>query len=133
MKSFISIKIALLPFVLFWLASGLGYPLSGALTGAVLAAVALAYRVRNGGPLLLESVALAVLLLLALLHATPLANYEVYGVAWSFIALGGACAASVCAGRPWTGAYVAPAWPGIDKSPLFQQINRLISSLWAAV
>lgn len=133
MRAFLSIKIALLPFALFWLMSGLGYPSSGALVGALVAAAALTYRLHRDGPLLLESVALAVLSLLVILPGTLMADYTAHGVAWSFVALGSACAVSVFSGRPWTGAYSAAAWQGVDKSPLFHQINRFISSLWAAL
>lgn len=131
MKAFVSVKIALLPFAVFWLASGLHYPFQGALAGALLAAVALVYRARSKGPMLLESVALAVLSMLALL--TWFTDDAVHGVAWSFLALGCACAVSVFAGRPWTGAYSAREWRGVDKSPLFYQVNRLVSSLWAVL
>ncbi len=128
MKTFLSVKIALLPFALFWIASGLGYALVGALAGAVLAAVALVYRVRQGGPLLLESTALIVLSVLALMYGMPLGSQ---GVALSFLALGSACSYSVFVGRPWTSAYSAAAWQGASQSALFVRINRFISSLWA--
>src|SRR5438105_1840852 len=91
MKTFLSVKIALLPFVLFWMLSGMGYSLPGALAGAVLAALALAYRVRTRGPMLLEGGALLVLALIALLHISPFASYASHGAAWSFLALGAAC------------------------------------------
>lgn len=130
MKAFLSIKIALLPFVLFWLAGASGHFFFGALAGALLAAGALGYRLRRRQPPMLESVALPVLLLLAMLSGTPMAGY---GVAASLIALGAACAASVLVKRPWTGEYAAPAWQGVHQSALFQQINRLISSLWAGI
>ncbi|HXE49135.1 MAG TPA: NAD(P)/FAD-dependent oxidoreductase [Ramlibacter sp.] len=133
MKAFLSVKIALLPFVLFWTLSGLGYSLPGALAGAALAALALAYRVRTRGPMLLEGGALLVLPLIALMHMSPFASYASHSAAWSFLALGAACAVSVLIGQPWTGAYAATAWQGVARTPLFMQINRFISSLWAAV
>lgn len=133
MKAFLSVKFALLPFILFWLASGLQQSLPGALLGAALAATALAYRVRTAGPMLLESTALVILPLIALVQGSPLAGEASHANAWSFLALGAACAISVLMGKPWTAAYAAPAWPGVAQTPLFVQINRFISSLWAAV
>ncbi len=133
MKAFISVKIALLPFVIFWLLSGLGHSFIGALAGALFAAMALVYRVRTGGPQLLESIALVVLSLLALLHESPFAHYAAHGVDGSFVALGVTCAVSVYAGRPWTSLYTAAALQGVNKTPLFHQINWFISLLWAVV
>lgn len=133
MKAFLSVKIALLPFAVFWLGSALHQPFAAAIAGALLAAAALAYRVRSGGPLLLEGVALAMLAAFALADMIPAAPVAAQRVAWSFLLLGGACAASVLAGRPWTGAYAAAAWQGVDRTPLFQQINRFVSALWAAL
>ncbi|RZI43342.1 NAD(P)/FAD-dependent oxidoreductase [Herbaspirillum sp. HC18] len=130
MKAFLSIKIALLPFAVFWFAAGLGHPFAGALAGALFAALALAWRIRSGGPRILESAALIILSLLAFLPETPLAAH---GTASSFIMLGIACAASVLAGKPWTAAYAAAAWHGMTQSPIFRQVNRTISSIWAVL
>lgn len=133
MKTYLSVKIALLPFALYWLANGLGSPLLGASAGALIAAVAFAYRVRFGGPRLLEGSALLVLSLIAGLNASGVAGAAAHGVALSFAALGAACGMSVARGQPWTSAYSAAAWKGASQSPLFLQINRWISSLWAVL
>lgn len=130
MQIVLSTNIALLPIVLFWIASGLGHALSGAIAGSFLAAVALIYRSHTKGPMFLEVTALLMLPLLALLQATPLATH---GVAFSYLGLGAACALSVLLGKPWTGLYAAAAWQGAHQTDLFTHINRLISSLWAAV
>lgn len=133
MRTFISIKIALLPFALFWVASGLQQPLLGALAGALFAVIAFAYRIRSGGPRLLEGGAAVALTALAMLRWSPFVLYASYDAAFSFIALGLICATSVLVGRPWTAAYSAAAWPAGDKNSLFYRINRLISVLWAAL
>src|SRR5206468_3945585 len=133
MKTFLSVKIALLPFVLYWLASGAGSPLLGALAGALIAALGLVYRTRSDGPRLLEGCALIVLSLIAALHELGFAGDASHGVAWSFLALGATCAVSVVSGRPWTAAYAAAAWPGTAQTPLFLRINSLLSSLWAVL
>src|SRR5512141_1409901 len=98
MKAFLSVKIALLPFAAFWTLSGMGWPHAGALLGVVLATSALAYRIRTGGAMLLETTALVFLSLLVLLGLSPLAGYAMHAVAASFLALGAACAISVSIG-----------------------------------
>lgn len=123
----------MLPYVLYWVASGLGLPLPGALLGTLVAALALVYRTRSGGPQLLEGSALGVLSLIAVLYGSGVAGDAARGVAWSFLALGATCAASVARGRPWTAAYAAAAWPGTAETPLFLRINQFVSALWAVL
>lgn len=133
MKTFFSVKFALLPFVVYWAAAGFGWHGAGAALGAAIAAAMLVVRLRTKSPWLLEAVGLPVLALLAVAHAIPLRLVADNGVAWSFLALGLACSTSVAGGRPWTGAYAAAAWGGASESELFRRINGFLSTLWAAI
>jgi all-trans-retinol 13,14-reductase len=47
--------------------------------------------------------------------------------------LGLAMAASVAFNRPWTMAFSASQWPGMQSDPVFLQINAGMSGLWAVV
>jgi len=133
MKTFLGVKLALLPFVLFWTAAGFGAARTGAAAGAVLAGALIAWRLATRGPTLLEAVGAVVLAGIALVPAGAGFAPGDGGVAASFVVLGLACAASVVLGRPWTSAYARSAWAGASGSALFERVNRVLSGLWAAL
>ena len=137
MKTFLGVKIALLPFVLFWTLSGFGHPLAGAAAGALWAAGATLARIRAAQTPWLElagAVALSAIALgLALSPETRLFSLDPHGLALSFVALALACAVSVLRGSPWTATYARTAYEGMSHSALFMRVNTVLSSAWAAI
>ncbi|MHB1123206.1 MAG: FAD-dependent oxidoreductase [Ramlibacter sp.] len=133
MKAFVLAKIGLLPYAVYWFASGLGHGFAGAVIGALAAGAVLLHRLRRGGPLLLEGAAVAVLSVIAAAYLSGWDAGATHGVAWSLLVLGAAAAVSVAIGQPWTATYSAAAWRGVQGTSLFLRINAAISSLWSGV
>lgn len=130
MKVFLTIKLALLPFVVFWAVlawqqpawavwSGLGLSLAGNLWRASRAELA---------PLELGGLALFVLLGIAN-DVAP--SWTAANALWlSFAGLGGISFVSLAVGRPWTADYSRASYADSASTPQFQLINMLMTGLW---
>jgi len=132
MKAFMRATHLLLPLPVYLIATALGQPLAGALAGL---ALAMASGVcRHGARLppfelgLVAGLAAAVASLATGLIVRPAA-----GEALVMVGLAAGAAASLVQRRPWTTAFSAYGYGGAAGTPLFVQINMLISSLWAGL
>jgi len=133
MQAFLRVTLLLLPLPVYLIAARLGWPMAGALAGLALAvAVALA---RHGArvPPPFETGLVAGLFAASAGLAAGLIDRPAAGDALVMAGLAIGAAASLWRGQPWTAAFSAADYGGAAASPLFLQINRLISGLWAGL
>ncbi len=133
MKTVIAAKLALLPILLLWIASATGHGLIGSLVAAALAVGGIVWFKRQGRDPIVFWISLSVIAFVAAAHALHWQAVMENAAAATQLALGVGMAASVALSRPWTAALAAASWRGVESSPLFIQINRILSLLWAAV
>ena len=133
MKTFLTVKLALAPLVLFWTLLGFGAP--GWAIGASLAlltAFAL-WRWSSRQTFLLELGALATLAMIGALYLRdPL--WTAQNALWmSFAGLGLVSLVSLALRRPWTGDYARAAFPDSAGTPQFLLINAAMTGLWGVL
>lgn len=133
MMSFLRAHLGMVPMLAYLPLAGLGWPVAGAAVGLVLALMRAAWLARQGRWLVFELALLGALALLLPLHlaGTPLPRGAAPAVLFGALALG--ATASLLLGRPWTAEFSAADYQGTTETPLFGQVNRLISGLWAGL
>jgi len=133
MKTFVLVKFALLPFVLFWLLLRAGHPGSAIFAALALSLAGNALRAARREFIGLEAGALA---LFAALGAAWLAApaFTAANALWlSFTGLSAVSFISLAAGRPWTADYSRLARPENAGTPQFRAINAAITGLWGVL
>jgi len=130
MKVFLTIKLALLPFVVFWALLAWQQPNWAVWSALAMALAANLWRASRAELAVLELGSLALFVLLAI--ANDLApNWMAANALWLCQAgLGIISFVSLAAGRPWTADYSRSAYSDSASTPQFHLINMLITGLW---
>ncbi len=133
MKTFLTVKLALLPFAVFWLLMGLHHPDLAIGTAFALSCAGMIWRALRREFMSLE--ALGVALFLVLGHALALApDWTAANAVWlSFAFIGVGSLVSVLLGRPWTGDYARAAYPDNAATVQFRLINAALTGLWGVL
>ncbi|HZR87232.1 MAG TPA: NAD(P)/FAD-dependent oxidoreductase [Bradyrhizobium sp.] len=130
MKIFLTVKLALIPFILFWALLGAHHADWAIWLGLVLSLAGNAWRVWRRDIVMLEAGGLVLFSVLAALQlAAP--DWTATNALWlSFAGLGAISLFSVLIGRPWTADYSRTAYSATAGTPQFRAVNAAISLLW---
>jgi len=130
MRIFLTVKLALAPFVVFWALLAARHPALAIAAGLVLSLVGNGWRAWHRDLMVLEIGGLFLFGLLMLAQfASP--GWAAANALWlSFAGLGAISLLSVAFGRPWTADYSRAAYPGNASTPQFHIINAAITALW---
>ncbi len=129
MKTFLTVKLGLLPAVVFWVLAGAGHGRLGLVLGAVLGAAALAWNHMRALRRPMETAFAGFLVLAALADLAGVTDITTVK-AGSFAVLGVTALWSCRQCRPWTADYAASAFGGAAESPVFVAVNMALSLLW---
>src|SRR3954452_14359875 len=130
MKVFLTVKLALLPFVVFWALLAWHQPAQAVWAALALALAANVWRAVRTELAMLELGTLALFVLLAIANDVA-ANWTAANALWlSFAGLGVVSFVSLAVGRPWTADYSRSAYADSASTPQFHLINMLITGLW---
>lgn len=130
MKIFLTVKLALIPFVVFWALLGARHPDWAIWSGLSLSLAGNLWRAWRRELMTLEAGAFVLFALLAVAQfAAP--DWAAANALWlSFAGLGAISLSSAAFGRPWTADYSRAAYPDNAGTPQFLIINLAISGLW---
>lgn len=130
MKTFLTVKLALVPLAVFWLLLGAQRPDWAIGSGFVLSLAGNLWRLYRGEFALLEVFGLALFMFLG--QAMMLApEWAADNALWlSFAGLGAVSLISVALGRPWTADYSRAAYSNNAGTMQFRLINAAITGLW---
>ncbi|MGJ4998442.1 phytoene desaturase family protein [Bradyrhizobium sp. HKCCYLS3077] len=133
MKVFLTVKLALLPFVVFWALLAWNQPAWAVWSALALAVAGNVWRAFRGELALLELGGLALFVMLAIANDVA-PNWTMANALWlSFAALGLISFASLAVGRPWTADYSRSAYADSAATPQFHLINMLMTGLWGVL
>jgi all-trans-retinol 13,14-reductase len=130
MKTFFTVKFALIPFVVFWALLGANHPGWAIWSGLILSTAGNIWRGVNRNLAELEVGGLA---LFALLAVSQLVSHDwtASNALWlSFAGLGVISLASLIFGHPWTAYYARAVYPDNAGTPQFRIINAAMTGLW---
>lgn len=133
MKTFLTVKLVLVPFAVFWALLALHHPSWAIWLGLGLSLAGNAWRAYRRELFVLEAGGLALfaaLAALSLIAPTVIAGNALW---LSFAGLAGISALSLAAKRPWTSDYSRAAHPDNADTPQFFLINATITALWAVL
>jgi phytoene dehydrogenase-like protein len=133
MKIFLSVKFALLPFLIFWALLGARHADWAIWSGFALSLAGNLWRIWHREGRGLEA---GGLLLFALLAVAELISpvWAATSALWlSFAGLGLISLVSTLLGRPWTADYAREAYPDNATSPQFRVINAAMTLLWGVL
>lgn len=133
MKIFLTVKLALIPFVVFWGLLGARYPDWAIWSGLTLSLAGNLWRMRRRELLTLEAGGLALFALLAVAQLIAPAWAAANALWLSFAGLGTISLASAAMRRPWTADYSRAAYPDNAATPQFFAINLAITGLWGVL
>ncbi|ABD04808.1 FAD dependent oxidoreductase [Rhodopseudomonas palustris HaA2] len=133
MKTFLTVKLVLVPFALFWALLAMGHVDWAIGAGLVLALIGNAWRAWRRELFVLEVGGLVLFLGLGgLLLVVP--DLAAPTALWlSFAGLSAISIASLVVRRPWTSDYARAAYPDNAATPQFFVINAAITALWAVL
>ncbi|WP_420132796.1 phytoene desaturase family protein [Rhodopseudomonas sp.] len=133
MKTFLTVKLVLVPFAVFWALLALHLPGAAIWCGLLLSLAGNAWRLWRRELFVLESGGLVLFAgLAALLLIAP--DVAAAHALWlSFAGLSAISAASLIARRPWTADYSRAAYPSNAATPQFFLVNAAITGLWAVL
>jgi all-trans-retinol 13,14-reductase len=133
MKTFFTVKFALLPIAVFVFLIVRGMPAAAIGAGFAVALVVCAWRLYAHDIKTLEIAALAIFGALAcgilVAHDVVAAN----AVPLAFAGLGVFSIATVLLRKPWTAEFSRAAYPGAEESPVFVLVNMIVSGLWGVL
>ncbi|MFC5771171.1 phytoene desaturase family protein [Thauera sinica] len=132
MKTFLRVKLFLVPLLAFLIAAAQGHALPGALAGLAWSAGASLLRRGLQPPPPFEAALMAGFALAAIGLAAAAAD-AAQGIGIVMGCLSAGAIASVLRGRPWTAEFSAAEFGGASATPLFVAINETISALWGAL
>jgi all-trans-retinol 13,14-reductase len=133
MSTYLRIKAALLPLLLFSVAATLGWPATGAGLGLAFIGLFL-FRLNDGRRAQPLFIGLAIGLVLIMAgHLLDIAALRQSSTGLLFAGLAAGAGASLAIGRPWTAEFSAAQYAEFAQSQLFAAINRKISALWAVL
>jgi all-trans-retinol 13,14-reductase len=130
MKIFLTVKLALIPFVVFWALLGARRPDWAIWSGFALSLAGNLWRAWRRDIVTLEAGGLALFALLAIAQfASP--DWAAANALWlSFAGLGAISLLSAALGRPWTADYSRAAYSDNAGTPQFLIINLAVTGLW---
>ena len=133
MRTFLTVKLALAPFALFWMLLGLATPGLALAAGGAASLAVTAWRLSRREIMVLEFGGSAIFLILG--AAAPAAPDLIADLVapLSLAGLGLICLGSVALGRPWTADYSRAAYAEAANSPLFIRVNMALSALWGVL
>ncbi|WP_170425035.1 hypothetical protein [Ruegeria arenilitoris] len=133
MKAYLVAHILLLPFLTFTVLAPFGFPLAGAVLGAVIGIVGCA--VRYGAqfpPAFMAAQVLGVLTVtLVLLLGPGIRETDSLAIVFSFLAVG--AFVSIRQGRPWTAELSAADVGEFAQHPAFIKSNMMFSVMWMLI
>jgi all-trans-retinol 13,14-reductase len=133
MKTFINVKLALIPFALFWALLAARHPDWAVWSGLALSLAGNLWRAVSRQFVVLEAGGLVLFVLLALAQWLS-ADWMAVNALWlSFAGLGAISLLSLVLGRPWTSDYARMAYPDNAATPQFRIINAAMSGLWGVL
>jgi len=133
MKTFLTVKLVLIPFVLFWSLLALHQPGWAIGSGLALAIAGNAWRAYRRELFLLEAGGLALFAGLAVLQLGAPDIAARHALWLSFAGLSAISVVSLLARRPWTADYARAAYADNAGTPQFFLINAAITTLWAVL
>ena len=133
MKTFFTVKFALLPIAVFVFLIIRGMPAAAIGAGFIVASIVCAWRLYVRDIKTLEVATLAILGALAV--GALLAPDLVVGnaVPLAFAGLGVFAIATVVLRKPWTAEFSRSAYPGAAENPVFVLVNMILSALWGVL
>jgi phytoene dehydrogenase-like protein len=133
MKTFFTVKFALLPIAIFVFLIVRGMPAAAIGAGFVVALIVCAWRLYARDIKMLEIAALAIFSALAagLLVARDVVVAN--AVPLAFIGLGVFSIATVLLRKPWTAEFSRAAYPEAVENPVFALVNMILSALWGGL
>jgi all-trans-retinol 13,14-reductase len=133
MKTFFTVKFALLPIAIFVFLIVRGMPAAAIGAGFIVALIVCAWRLYVHDIKTLEIAALAIFGALAfgilIAHDVVAAN----AVPLAFIGLGVFSIATVLLRKPWTAEFSRATYPGAEENPVFVLVNMILSALWGGL
>ncbi|MGP0093180.1 MAG: phytoene desaturase family protein [Xanthobacteraceae bacterium] len=133
MRTFLTVKFALIPFVLFWALLGAGHADWAIWSGLALSLAGNAWRAIARDIVALEAGGFALFLLLGLAELAAPAWTTTNALWLSFAGLGAISLGSLALGRPWTADYSRAAYPENAGTPQFRVINAAMTGLWGVL
>ena len=133
MKTFLIVKLALLPFVLFWVLLGAGHPGWAIFAPLALSLAGNSWRAAIQQFAGLEAGALALFLALGISELLAPSFTGANALWLSFAGLSAISFASLAAGRPWTADYSRLEHPENAGTQQFRMINAAITGLWGVL
>src|SRR5215813_3166783 len=133
MKIFLSVKLALLPFVVFWTLLGARHADWAIWSGLALSLAGNLWRIWHRDWIVLE---IGGFFMFASLAAAEWMSptWVAANALWlSFAGLGLISVASALLGHPWTADYARAAYPDNATSPQFRMINGAMTLLWGVL
>ena len=133
MKTFFTVKFALIPFAVFWALLGARHPDWAIGLGLVLSLAGNLWRAARRDLVLLEVGGLALFALLAAAQMVS-GDWTAGNALWlSFEGLGAISLVSLIFGHPWTADYARAAYPDNAGTPQFRIINAAMTGLWGVL
>jgi phytoene dehydrogenase-like protein len=133
MKVFLTVKLALLPFVVFWALLGWHQPSWAVWSALALSLTGNLWRATRSELALLELGSLALFVLLAIANDVAPVWTAINSLWLSFAALGVISFGSLAVSRPWTADYSRASYADSASTPQFQLINMLMTGLWGVL
>lgn len=133
MKIFLTVKLALLPFVIFWALLGLHEVQWAVWSGLALSVAGNGWRALRQELAVLELGGLALFVGLAIAVDIAPGWTALHALWLSFAALGVISIGSLVVGRPWTADYSRAAFPDSADTSQFGLINMAMTGLWGVL
>ena len=126
------IFIAFVPWIAYWVLSGMKMPIPGILAALAVSLAINGYRLREGGIKLMDAVTLAFFVLHLVFNLFLQSTlFDIYGSVLVYIALAGMAWGSIIAHSPFTYQYARDDWsPEFWDQPLFRRVNEIITAVW---
>ncbi|AVT79282.1 phytoene desaturase family protein [Rhodopseudomonas palustris] len=133
MKTFLTVKLVLVPFAVFWALLAMHQPAIAMWSGLALSFAGNAWRAYRRELFVLEAGGLVLFAGLAALHLIDPATAAANALWLSFAGLAAVSALSLAARRPWTSDYSRAAHPDNAETPQFFLVNAAVTGLWAVL
>jgi all-trans-retinol 13,14-reductase len=130
MRTFLTVKVALLPLAAFVLLTMAGQFAAGAWTGFGLAAALAVLRWRAGQIMQMEIGILVFLGAAALIGGRFGIGSTTQWMAAMQVMLALVSAFSIARGKPWTADYARAAFSAAASTPVFHKVNRTLTAMW---
>ncbi|MFC0240828.1 FAD-dependent oxidoreductase [Rhodopseudomonas telluris] len=133
MKTFLTVKLVLAPFALFWALLAMHRPEAAIWSGLALSLIGNLWRARRRELFVLEAGGLVLFAGLAALQLIDAEIAAAHALWLSFAGLSAISVLSLAARRPWTADYSRAAHPEAAATPQFFVVNAAITALWAVL